>query len=208
MCRLPRLSILVQQVPSETRASTPSSLSMSRPPFTPDGQGSCQPLLNQLVTLPCRSTARYMLTSLLIPSRVPAARAQRSVGKPELHQIFSFHASPRLREGGKPDGTGQSPRPWPERTCGSRRSFASSAWSGWCWGNGRRHLGSEVRNMVRERRVCVVASRLLVHRWPSSATPSAPSAPSFSSFARDNGSGSSEWALQRSMGDLWHTSCR
>ena len=50
----------------------------------------------------------------------------------------------------------------------------------------------------------VVSSRLLDHRRPASATPSAPS---FPSFALDNGSGSSEWALQRSMGDLWHTSC-
>ena len=108
--------------------------------------------------------SRYMLTSLLIPSRVPAARAQRPVGKPELQpHIFSFDASPRLREGGKPDGTGRSPRPWPERTCGSRRSFASSAWSGWCWGNGRRHLGWRSEILIVKCRVHIVGSHLLVH---------------------------------------------
>ena len=36
--------------------------------------------------------------------------------------------------------TGGSPRPWPGRTCGSRRSSASNAWSGSGWGSGRRSL--------------------------------------------------------------------
>lgn len=57
-------------------------------------------------------------------------------------------------------------------------------------------------------------SPLLVSSFFSSPRPS--SAPVCSPLhplllqlrARNNGSGSSEWALQRSMGDLWHTSCR
>lgn len=40
----------------------------------------------------------------------------------------------------EPGGKEQSPHPWRGCICGSRRSSASSAWSGWCSGTGRRRL--------------------------------------------------------------------
>jgi hypothetical protein len=94
----------------------------------PGGRGRCHCLYIRAPVRQFFAVRTLEHTTLIIPSLNPGAWAQGAVREEELSPISIAMLIPSLAA--IPDGMAGSPRPLRECTCGSQRSFASSAWFG------------------------------------------------------------------------------